>query len=93
MDAIKIEGFILKSPHGADHYSFAQHTMEKYGYITVCPYTLEFTIPAEFNPIAAEVAVLNKKIDDMNAEHGQQIKAIKDRIANLLCLEYTPSVA
>lgn len=91
METIKIEGFILKTPYGDKDFTFSVGEMSKYGYLTVCPHSFEFTVPAEFNPIAAEVSMLEKKLDEMNDEHAHQVKVVKDRIANLLCIEYTPS--
>lgn len=92
METIKIEGFIAKSPYGSG-FTHIPVDMSEHGYITVCPHTIEVPMPADFNPIAAEVAALNKKLDKENEEHADRVKLIKDRIANLLCIEYTPATA
>ena len=88
MSTIKLPGFILKSEYGT--YMHASFEGEKHGYITVCKHDIEVTLPADFNPIAAEVSMLNKKLDDMADKHAYEVKQVKDRIANLLCLENKP---
>lgn len=89
MKTIKIEGFISKGTSG--DYQFFMSDMSEYGYMLVCPHVLEFTLPETFNPVAAEVSMLNKKLDNLQAEHDRAASVIKDRISNLLCLEYTPA--
>lgn len=88
MNTIKIPGFIVKNEYGTYHHAICD--MSEYGYITVCPHDIEIPMPAEFNPVAAEVSMLEKKLNVMANEHAQKVKQIKDRIANLLCIEYTP---
>jgi hypothetical protein len=92
MDTIRIEGFIAQSPYGTG-YSFVECDMTAHGYVTVCPHVLEFTIPQTFNPVAAKVSMLEKQLDKLSEEHHQKVKRIKDRIANLLCIEYSASAA
>jgi hypothetical protein len=91
MDTIKIEGFICKTSW--DSYTFFASRMDQHGYMTVCPHTLEFTIPEDFNPVAAELSMLEKRLDSLADEYAEKVKPVKDRIANLKCIEYTPATA
>lgn len=52
----------------------------------------EYEVPAEWNPVAAEVAMLNQKLDELNDEHMKKTQAIKGRIQELLCIENNPTV-
>ena len=89
MNTITIEGFIFKSPYGT--YTHASCDMAEHGYVLIGPHNIEFEIPADFNPVAAEVAALEKKLDTLNDEHQQKVAAIKSRIKDLQCIGYTPA--
>ncbi len=56
-------------------------------YTPICSAEVEFDIPDDFNPIAAKVTSLEKKIDVMTAKHHVAVRQIKDQIATLQCLE------
>ena len=86
---IKIPGFILKTSNGTYIHSICE--MPEYGYMTVCKHDIVATTPADFDPVAAEVSMLNQKIDELDAQHNYAVKQIRDRLANLLCLDYTPA--
>jgi hypothetical protein len=86
---VEIPGFVLSSEYG--YVTWSQNEMLDHGYVTVAPHSLAFTVPDDFNSIASEVEMLNKKIDAMADEYHGKVAQIKERIANLLCIEHTPA--
>ncbi|AMM14216.1 hypothetical protein AX768_09040 [Burkholderia sp. PAMC 28687] len=65
--------------------------MESHGYISICEHTVVCELPADFNPIAAEVESLNRAKEKLQAEFNARVQQINDRISNLQCLEFNPS--
>lgn len=88
MAKIAITGFILKSKDSWRENFFTFHNTEMLdSYLTVCPFTIEFEMPEDFNPVLAEIDGLTKQ---RNA-FMESIVAINDRISNLQCLEFNPA--
>lgn len=85
---LEIKGFIMVSEHG--FITFAVSEMPDYGYTTIMPHTITATVPTEFNPVAAEVSAIEKKLNAMASEYHSKAAQLKERIANLLCLENSP---
>lgn len=88
---ITLPGFIIQSEFGCLMHASCE--MPQHGYVTVMPISITFTVPADFNSVAGQVAVLNKKLDAMADEYHGQVAHIKERIASLLCIENSPSEA
>lgn len=86
---VEIAGFILESEY--EYTTWAQHEMSDRGYTTIIPHTITFTVPADFNPVAAEIAAIEKKMDSMADEYHSKVAQLKERIANLLCIENSPA--
>ena len=86
METVTIKGFIMRTPYG-QQLSFCGADMSDHGYIMVGPYEFEYTIPESYNPVAAEVSCLEKKLENLKEEHTRSVIAIERRIANLLCIE------
>lgn len=63
------------------------------GLVLVGPVDVEYTLPESFNPIAAEVAAIEKKMDEMADKYHAQTRQLTERIESLLCLENKPTVA
>ena len=80
-----IKVYIHKDKHSAKLMPFCID-MSEYGHILIGTHEFEYEIPADFNPVAAEVALLEKQLDKINDEHMRQVKQIKGRIADLQCL-------
>lgn len=88
MAKIAIPGFILKSKDSWRENFFTFHNNEMLdSYLTVCPFTIEFEMPADFNPVLAEIDGLTKQRNTFM----ESIAAINDRISNLQCLEFNPT--
>lgn len=96
MQTIEITGHIyaVKEPWETElRYTFYTFSPEYAGSncIHVCPHKLVVELPDTFNPVTAEVEAIDREIDKVEAESGAHIKRLKDRKANLLCIEYTPA--
>lgn len=89
MTTVTINGFVMKAPYNGSPV-FVNCDMSEHGYLMIGPHEFDYEIPETFNPVAAEVESLNKKLAAVNKDHSNAVKAIKDRIANLLCIEYSP---
>jgi hypothetical protein len=88
MAKIAIKGFILKSKDSWNSDFLTFHNTEMLeSYLTVCPHTIEFEMPEDFNPVLAEIDGLIKQKNAFMAS----IAAINDRISNLQCLEFNPT--
>jgi hypothetical protein len=86
METVKIKGLIHKSAC-SDDFHFFSGDMTQYGYLIVAPYVIEYEVPVGFDPIAAEVSALNKTLDTISEKYTDQVRQLKSRIAELLCLE------
>lgn len=86
MKTVTLKTFIHRSQYG-ETYHTNSCDMSEYGDLLVAVHEFEFEIPDTFNPIAAEVANLRKKLDAVNKDHCDKVIAIEGRIANLLCIE------
>lgn len=88
MAKIEIPGFILKSKDSWRENFFTFHNTEMLdSYLTVRPFTIEFEMPEDFNPVLAEIDGLTKQRNSFM----ESIAAINDRISNLQCLEFNPT--
>ena len=96
MTTITITGFIHVIQEQWDDnptYTFmSAKDMSKYGYTMVCQHTIEVAIPADFNPVAAEVAMLEKTKEDLADDYHIAVRRIDDRIKSLLCIGHTVEV-
>lgn len=96
MTTITINGFIhAQKAQFSDAVTYQFMTskdMSEYGYMLICPHDMTFTIPAEFNPVAAEVSILEKKKDKLADEYHGAVRQINDRISSLLCIGHTVEV-
>lgn len=92
---VKIAGNIYKPTHaweGRNAYDFFSFDATTAGdYILVCPHEFEVEIPDTFDPVSAEVDLLNKKIESIQKESDLKVLQIQQRISSLLCIENNPS--
>lgn len=56
------------------------------GYVTVCPHTIEFEVPDDFNPIPGQVAILEAKAKELKAKFAKDMMEIEDSISKLTCI-------
>lgn len=56
------------------------------GYMMVGPASFEYEIPAEWNPVAAEVSALEKQKAEALAEYQKTVAHINGRLSKLLAL-------
>ncbi len=86
----KIDGFIGYRPasyEGETEFSFHRCTMEEYGFVTVMPFTIEFNLPADFDPREKMVEALQAKKREVMAEFQKRITDIDAQISKYLALE------
>ena len=88
---VTIKGNIYKDGYG-DGYSFFQSDMSKHGYAKIGAHEIEYEIPVDWNPVAAEVEALNNELENMSEVYHRNVKAIKARISDLTCIEHSPEV-
>lgn len=91
----KITGFIYKNTNSwsSQPFSFFCFEMDQADYLMVGPHEFECEIPANFNPIAAEVAALEKELEKIGDQHMQAVCRIKEKISKLTCIENVASQA
>lgn len=82
---IVMEGFIAVSEYG--HMTFVNHEIP--GYMVICPHTVKFTVPEDFNLIAKSVEALDKQADVLADEYHKQRAIIADKREQLLQLAYS----
>lgn len=90
LKTVTIKGFVHKDKY-SDGFEIHTYDMSQFGDLVVGPVEFEYEIPADFNPVVAEVAGLKKKLDSINKAHTDQVCVIERRINDLLCIENKPS--
>ncbi|MGI4815872.1 MAG: hypothetical protein ACRYG5_09940 [Janthinobacterium lividum] len=95
MSTIKVEGFIHARKESWEtefsYHFWKNDDMSDCGYVLVRPHTLEFDLPVEFNPIAAQVDALEKQKTKLGEEFAARVRQINEQISKLQCIEYAPS--
>lgn len=88
---IRIKGFIQKSPSCSAPKFFAADMSRYDGYVTLATVDTEIDIeiPPDWNPIAAEIASLNAQLDAINDRHMHDVRAIKTKLNDLMCIDMT----
>lgn len=99
MKQITINGWIhWKKPCGweKEEAGFSFFTFESYpegGYVTVTPYSINFEVPDSFDPLAAQISVLEKEKERVTNEFHASVTRIETELSKLKAIEYSPSVA
>ncbi|MBY4947038.1 hypothetical protein K6V92_10450 [Cupriavidus respiraculi] len=92
---IEVKAFVHATKNYDDSYTYTVFGMDvsgqSLGYILVGETTLSYELPDAFNPVAAEVAALEKKRDAMRADFNGRLRQINEQIAKLQAIEYTAS--
>lgn len=88
-DVLTIEGFILLDQFCG--VSFCGCELQQHGYTTIGAHAFTYAVPADYNPVAAEVAAIDKKLDQMADEYHGKVKQLNQRKQELLCIELSPS--
>ena len=86
----KIEGFIEYRPaayEGEQEFLFHRCEMHEYGFVTVMPFTIEFEVPADFDPRQKMVEMLNAKKREVMAEFQKRLTEIDEQINKYTALE------
>jgi hypothetical protein len=99
MATVKINAYVHQqtSRYGEEehvHYVvFHSEDMTSCGYVLIGPVEIDYTLPEDFNPVAAEVAAINKQIGKLKDECRTNVRRLNDRIQQLLCIENKPTAA
>jgi hypothetical protein len=87
-----IKGIVHTDMNTGDFTLFSSD-MSKYDYVVVGPASFEYDVPADFNPVLAQVTALEKKLDTLSEEYQRNVAAIRGQISNLQCIENSPGAA
>lgn len=86
---ITIKCLVHQSVHG-ESFNVFMTDMSEYGFVVVGEAELEYDVPDDFNPTAAKIATLEKKLGVMSDEYQRNVAAIRGQISDLQCIEHTP---
>lgn len=88
-----VKGFVHyeRSYSGQIKYSIFPFEMTSCGYILVGEQEFEVDVPDDFDPMAAEVAMLRKEREKVRAELGRRLMEIDEQIAKRLSIEFVPA--
>lgn len=85
---VRIKGYVYVSEYG--HPSFFQSKgMESYGFTLVAPAEFDYTIPADFNPVAQKLAALEAEMREATEQYQLSVARIKKQISELQAIEFT----
>ena len=90
MSAVTIKCFVYEVDYGcgAKQYQISNYDrMADNHWTLVGPLAVDYTIPADFNPVAAKVAALEAKKAQALAEYQQTVADLNRRLSELQALE------
>jgi hypothetical protein len=99
MTKVTIPGFLHAQPaldwetgpdvvDGHRLYFMTHEDMSDHGYVMVCPYTIEFTMPEGWDPRAQQIEALRKKKAELTREFSEAVMKIEAQISRLQAIEY-----
>jgi len=86
MKTIKLTGYVHVNKYNTSEFIVTNNDMTKYGDVLVGTVDIDFTIPAEFSATAAEVSLLEARVEQLSEEYHRNVAALKSRISDLQCL-------
>ena len=94
MAIVQIKGFVHAERQRNGELRFLLRDLDMsahdgFGYL-VGVATFDYEVPADFNPVATELAGLNKQLEEVNREFAAKVRRINEQIAKLEAIEYTP---
>jgi hypothetical protein len=87
METHRVTCFVHKSTYGESLQVF-NVDMSEYGYLLIGEHAFDYTIPEDFNPVKAELATLNKKLQSLTEDFNDKVRLIEQRKNDLLSIEY-----
>lgn len=66
--------------------------MSDHGWVEVCPYTLEFSLPEGWDPRAQQIEALKAQKEKLKREFAESVMRIDTQISRLQAIEYAPPV-
>lgn len=96
MAKVTIEGAIflylpLSTPE-KPVYAFNTNRIAGELFLEVCPHTIEFEPPADFDPVPAQISALNEAKRKLQLETAAKLSAIEEQISKLSSITYMESV-
>lgn len=93
---IKINGYIVARMYSWKNeleFTWFEHDPTEHmdNYLVLGRHEIEFDVPDDFDPKAAQIAVLENQANKVRAEFSKRTDEINDRISKLKALEYTPN--
>ena len=91
---ITINGFVLwkkEDYEGEGHFYFKDWEYPEGGYGTVQPQTIEFDVPANFNPIPGQLNILKEQEQALRAKFADDMTTIEERRSKLLAIAHEVS--
>ncbi len=88
---IELQGHIhfKKDEYSSTEYHFwGWEDMKDQGYVYVCPYTIEFELPEGFDPRNEQIAILEAKRREVQAQFEATITRINSEISKLQAITY-----
>lgn len=82
-----LPGFLVQYEY-SDTPMWMSCEMNSGGYVTICPFNLQFTVPAHFNATAAELTSLDKAMEQAATAYHTTIadlRAKKEALLQLTC--------
>lgn len=97
MAKVLIKGFVhvITGYEGEPYYNFYQTDMSGHDGFGLCvgKAELEYEPPADFNPVATEVAALEKRKAEALRAYTETVKQLNDRISKLQAITYDVEAA
>jgi len=86
MKTVTIKAFVHADKYAAGGYTIYPVDMSNNGMVCVGAVDVQYPIPAHYNPVTAEIAMLEKKLGAMADEYHGKTAQLKSRISDLQCL-------
>ena len=90
--AMNLEGFVFSqwcSIFKKTEYNFFKSAeMAKHGHTLICPYTIEFDLPPDFNAVSSAVAEIKAEQSVLHKEFAKKNQVFESQLQDLLCLTH-----
>lgn len=86
------ESYMTKPEFTISGYDASKSAHNTLGFMYVGEFPVSYEIPETFNLNASQIDVLQREKDQISREFAERVKRINDRISELQCVEYNPTV-
>ena len=95
MASVTVLGFVYEVDYGfgdKEYRVFSSNTLADNHYTLVGPFSLDYEIPAGFNPTAAKLAALDVEEQKLRAAFNTRICELQEKRSKLQAIEYVEAV-